>query len=158
MGAPLQWNTRTRFYSALIVARISCSQRVNSCFSTTSSSRTSPNAARTARASAWPCLDPRHRTGRRAGIPTRGRRPGRTVRNAGKKPRCRSGRRKDVRYCAASAFSRGDRSPAPDFPSILSQRGQQDAHPAWRPVSCALETALRWRSCWSAWRTSRAST
>ena len=55
------------------------------------------------------------RTHRRAGIRTRGRRPGRTVRSAGKKPRCRSVRRKDGRCCAASVSSTGGRSRAPDY-------------------------------------------
>src|SRR6202790_3785578 len=121
MGAPLQWNTRTRFESASIVARISCSQRVNSCSSTTSSSRTNPNAARTARASEWQCLE-QPRTDHRVGIRMRRRRPGRTVRSAGKRPRCHSGRRKDVRCCAASVFSTGGRPRAPDHSLNFGKR------------------------------------
>jgi len=96
------------------VARISCSRRVNSCSSGTNNSRTSPNAVRTAKASAWQCLERRRDTGRRAGIRTRRRRPGQTARSAGKKPRCRSGQRKDGRCCVASAFSTDGKSRAPD--------------------------------------------
>jgi hypothetical protein len=73
-----------------------------------------PNAARIARANEWQWLGLR-RTGRRAGIRTRRPRPGRTVRSAGKKLRYLSGRRKDGRCCAGSAFSTGGRSLAPDY-------------------------------------------
>ena len=44
----------------------------------------------------------------------RGPRPGQTVRDAGKRLQFRSGRRKGDQFCAASAFSRGGRSQAPD--------------------------------------------
>jgi len=103
------------------VARISCSQRVNSCSSTTSSSRTNPNAARTARASEWQSLE-LARTDHRAGSRTRRRRPGRTVRSAEKRPRCHSGRPKDVRCCAASVFSTGGRPRAPDHSLNFGKR------------------------------------
>jgi len=118
---------------------------VNSCSSTTSSSRTNPNAARTARGREWQWLELR-RTDRRAGIRTPRRRPGRTARSAGKRPRCHSGRHKDVRCCAASVFSRGGKSRAPDYSLNLGKWGQPNAHPVWRAASCALKVESCWRN------------
>lgn len=112
-----------------IVARISCSQRENSYSSTTSSSKTNPNAARTARASGWQSSD-LYRTLHHAGIPTRRPRRGRTVRSAAKRRRCRFVRPKGARCCAANAFSRDDRSRAPEYSSIV-----QGSRPAGGSIS-----------------------
>jgi hypothetical protein len=100
-GEHPQWNSRIRFSSASIAARILSSRPVNRSFSTTSSSATSPSVARLARTSALPCLelhkDSPISTTRLKRVPP--------ARHAARKPPCLLSQRKAGRYFAANASS-----------------------------------------------------
>ena len=100
-GEHPQWNSRIRFSSASIAARISSSRPANRFFSTINNSATSPNAARPVRTSVLLCLEHRRAsptsTTRLRHVPP--------VHPAAKKPPCLLSLHKAGRYFVANASS-----------------------------------------------------
>ncbi len=97
------------------------SPRANSCSFTTSSSRTNPSAARRARPNEYRCWG-QCRRGKTEASPRW--KPAPPVRSAARKPRCRSSRRRGVRYSAGNVSSRNGKWHRPDFDRKLVDDSQ----------------------------------